>query len=57
VARSPIGIVVPCHRVIAADGTLGGYGGGDWAVSRERSLDVKAELLAIEGVDVPRRRD
>jgi O-6-methylguanine DNA methyltransferase len=27
-AANPIGIVVPCHRVIAADGTLGGYGGG-----------------------------
>jgi methylated-DNA-[protein]-cysteine S-methyltransferase len=26
--RNPISIVVPCHRVIAADGTLGGYGGG-----------------------------
>ena len=26
--RNPIAIVVPCHRVIAADGTLGGYGGG-----------------------------
>ena len=27
VARSPIGLVVPCHRVIAGDGSLGGYGG------------------------------
>ncbi len=26
--RNPLPIVVPCHRVIAADGTLGGYGGG-----------------------------
>lgn len=26
--RNPIAIVIPCHRVIAADGTLGGYGGG-----------------------------
>jgi methylated-DNA-[protein]-cysteine S-methyltransferase len=26
--RNPIAIVIPCHRVIASDGTLGGYGGG-----------------------------
>src|SRR6266550_4590479 len=37
VGRSPIGIVIPCHRVIAGDGTLGGYG-GDWYGSRERLL-------------------
>ena len=55
VARSPIGIVVPCHRVIAADGTLGGYG-GDWFGSQERGLDMKKELLAMEGLDIPRRR-
>ncbi len=34
-----IAIVIPCHRVIAADGTLGGYGGG---------LDVKQQLLDLE---------
>lgn len=28
--RNRIAIVVPCHRVIAADGTLGGYGGEPW---------------------------
>ncbi len=38
--RNPIAIVVPCHRVIAADGTLGGYGGG---------LDRKEWLLELEG--------
>jgi methylated-DNA-[protein]-cysteine S-methyltransferase len=56
VGRSPIGIVIPCHRVIAGDGTLGGYG-GDWYGSRERLLELKQELLAMEGVDIPRRRD
>jgi O-6-methylguanine DNA methyltransferase len=55
VGRSPIGIVVPCHRVIAADGTLGGYG-GDWFGSRERGLELKQELLALEGLDIKRRR-
>ena len=38
--RNPTAIVVPCHRVIASDGTLCGYGGG---------LDVKSKLLALEG--------
>lgn len=32
---NPIAIVVPCHRVIASDGTLGGYGGG---IERKRWL-------------------
>jgi len=38
---NPIAVIVPCHRVIGADGTLTGYGGG---------LDRKAKLLALEGV-------
>jgi methylated-DNA-[protein]-cysteine S-methyltransferase len=54
VGRSPVGIVIPCHRVIAGDGTLGGYGGGWWG-ERERLLDLKAALLAREGVIVRRR--
>jgi O-6-methylguanine DNA methyltransferase len=42
--RNPVAIIVPCHRVIRNDGTIGGYGGG---------VEVKAELLRREGVDVP----
>lgn len=42
--QNPVGVVVPCHRVIAADGTLGGYGGG---------LDRKRWLLAHEGAIPP----
>jgi methylated-DNA-[protein]-cysteine S-methyltransferase len=38
--RNPVAIIVPCHRVIAADGGLCGYGGG---------LDVKRKLLELEG--------
>lgn len=38
--RNPLAIVVPCHRVIASDGTLCGYGGG---------LEVKRKLLELEG--------
>ena len=41
---NPIAIVVPCHRVIAADGSLGGYGGG---------LRLKARLLAMERSRAP----
>ncbi len=37
--RNPISIIVPCHRVIGADGSLVGYGGG---------LDIKKILLEIE---------
>jgi len=37
---NPIPIIIPCHRVIGADGRLTGYGGG---------LDVKQKLLEIEG--------
>lgn len=36
---NPIPIVVPCHRVVATDGSLGGYSGG---------LDAKRRLLALE---------
>jgi O-6-methylguanine DNA methyltransferase len=37
--RNPVAIVVPCHRVIASDGTLCGYGGG---------LEIKRNLLELE---------
>lgn len=56
VGRCPVGLIIPCHRVIAGDGSLGGYG-GDWFGSRERLLELKSELLAREGIDIPVRRD
>lgn len=40
-ARNPLPIVLPCHRVIGAGGSLTGFGGG---------LDVKRYLLGLEGV-------
>jgi O-6-methylguanine DNA methyltransferase len=43
---NPVAIVVPCHRVVAGGGRIGGYGGG---------LEVKRRLLALEGV--PALRD
>ena len=38
--KNPVAIIVPCHRVIGANGTMVGYGGG---------LDRKGFLLALEG--------
>jgi methylated-DNA-[protein]-cysteine S-methyltransferase len=55
VGRNPIGLLVPCHRVIAGDGSLGGYGAAAWG-GREAALAVKRELLALEGVEVRRGR-
>jgi methylated-DNA-[protein]-cysteine S-methyltransferase len=52
IGRNPIGLAIPCHRVIAGDGTLGGYG-GDWWGSREDLLAIKRELLELEGVRLP----
>jgi methylated-DNA-[protein]-cysteine S-methyltransferase len=56
IARNPISMIVPCHRIIASDGTLGGYGGTGW-FDRDRALSRKEALLAREGVTVPRRSD
>lgn len=42
--QNPIAVIVPCHRVIGADGTLTGYAGG---------LERKRWLLAHEGVATP----
>lgn len=44
IARNPLAIVVPCHRVIGSDGSLTGYASG---------LDRKRFLLALEAVPVP----
>ncbi len=43
--RNPISIITPCHRVIGSTGKLTGFAGG---------LDVKARLLALEGVTTHR---
>ncbi|QNP43395.1 MGMT family protein [Sphingomonas daechungensis] len=39
---NPVAVLVPCHRVIRSDGSLGGYAGG---------LDRKRKLLSAEGAD------
>jgi O-6-methylguanine DNA methyltransferase len=51
VGRNPVSLLIPCHRVIASDGSLGGYGGDGWG-SREERLAMKRELLRREGVTV-----
>jgi O-6-methylguanine DNA methyltransferase len=52
--RNPIMFLIPCHRVIASDGTLGGWGGDRWGDTEHR-LRNKQDLLLREGVTaVPR---
>jgi O-6-methylguanine DNA methyltransferase len=46
--RNPVPILIPCHRVIGAHRTIGGYGGSTYA-DREAALAIKRHLLAIEG--------
>lgn len=41
VASNPIGLIIPCHRVIRSDGGIGGFGG---------RLELKRKLLALEGI-------
>jgi methylated-DNA-[protein]-cysteine S-methyltransferase len=43
VGSNPIPLLIPCHRVVASDGGLGGFGGG---------LPMKRKLLRQEGVEV-----
>ena len=45
VGHNPISLIVPCHRVVGAQGNLTGYAGG---------LDRKIKLLALEGIDTRR---
>jgi len=45
VKRNPIPIIIPCHRVIREDGTIGGFSQG---------VNIKRRLLAIEKVELPR---
>lgn len=44
--RNPIPIIIPCHRVLGTNGSLGGYSGMD-------GIDTKRALLKLEGVSLP----
>jgi methylated-DNA-[protein]-cysteine S-methyltransferase len=41
--KNPTAIIVPCHRVVGRNGSLGGYSGG---------MDVKRALLRLEGITI-----
>ena len=43
VGHNPISIIIPCHRVVGADGSLTGYAGG---------IQRKIKLLELEGADM-----
>lgn len=43
VGRNPISLIIPCHRVVGADGSLTGYAGG---------IDKKAKLLELEKAEI-----
>ena len=45
IINNPLCIIAPCHRVVGADGSLTGFGGG---------IDMKVKLLEHEGVDLSR---
>lgn len=47
VGHNPLSILIPCHRVVGADGSLTGYAGG---------IERKKALLTLEGVDVAQLR-
>ena len=47
VGHNPIGIIIPCHRVVGANGSLTGYAGG---------VERKKRLLELEGIDVKKLR-
>jgi methylated-DNA-[protein]-cysteine S-methyltransferase len=42
---NPIPLIIPCHRVIAADGSLGGYSGGDGPATKRYLLDHESRAL------------
>ncbi|RKY13056.1 MAG: hypothetical protein DRP63_10040, partial [Planctomycetota bacterium] len=46
-AHNPIILLIPCHRVVASDGSLGGFTAG---------VDMKRRLLEAEGVEMVRNR-
>ena len=52
--HNPVSVIVPCHRVIGADGSLTGYGGG---LARKRLLlELEAGILTLERMQVINRK-
>ncbi len=46
---NPIPIIIPCHRVVAADGSLGGYSGHEGPVTKRYLLDLERRALRPQG--------
>lgn len=46
---NPIPILIPCHRVVAADGSLGGYSGGEGLATKRYLLDLEARATSRPG--------
>jgi methylated-DNA-[protein]-cysteine S-methyltransferase len=44
---NPVPIIIPCHRVVAADGSLGGYSGGDGPATKRFLLDLESRALLL----------
>ena len=44
VGHNPVSLMIPCHRVVGADGSLTGYAGG---------VDLKEKLLLLEKTEIP----
>ncbi|MFW6137858.1 MAG: methylated-DNA--[protein]-cysteine S-methyltransferase [Spirochaetota bacterium] len=44
-ARNPLPLIIPCHRVIRSNGSPGGFGGG-----MGKGVDIKLKLLSLEGI-------
>jgi methylated-DNA-[protein]-cysteine S-methyltransferase len=54
---NPIPIIIPCHRVVGADGSLGGYSGGDGPATKRFLLDLESRALLLPlNPPAPRKR-
>ena len=54
---NPVPIIIPCHRVVAADGSLGGYSGGDGPATKRFLLDLESRALLLRlNPPAPRKR-
>lgn len=53
---NPIPIIIPCHRVVAANGSLGGYSGGDGAATKRYLLDLELPRSEAASLLMPAAR-